>query len=37
MPEEFRGDGLPSRILEVTLLVVMRRKDRRKFVMPIDA
>src|SRR3984893_193169 len=37
MSQEFPGDGLPSRILEVTLLVVMRRKDRRKFVMPIDA
>jgi hypothetical protein len=37
MPEEFRGDGLPSHILEVTLLVVMRRRERRKFVMPIDA
>jgi hypothetical protein len=37
VPEEFRGDGLPSRVLAVTLLVVMRRKDRRKFVMPADA
>ena len=37
MPEEFRGDGLPSRVLAATLLVVMRRKDRRKFVMPADA
>jgi hypothetical protein len=37
VPEEFRGDGLPSRILAATLLAVMRRKDRRKFVMPADA
>jgi SAM-dependent methyltransferase len=34
---EYRGDGLPSRVLPVTLLVVMRRKGRRKFVMPADA
>jgi hypothetical protein len=27
-----RGDGSPSRVL-----AVMRRKDRRKFVMPADA
>ena len=37
VPEEFRGDGLPPRVLAVSLLVVMRRKDRRKFVMPADA
>jgi hypothetical protein len=37
VPEEFRVDGLPSRILAATLLVAMRRKDRRKFVMPADA
>jgi SAM-dependent methyltransferase len=37
LPAEYRGDGLPLRVLPVTLLVVMRRKDRRKFVMPADA
>jgi hypothetical protein len=37
MPEEFRADGLPERILAATLLVAMQRKDRRKFVMPADA
>jgi hypothetical protein len=37
VPEEFRGNGLPSRVLAATLLVAMRRKDRRKFVMPADA
>jgi hypothetical protein len=37
MPEEFRADGLPERILAATLLAVMRRRDRRKFVMPADA
>jgi hypothetical protein len=37
LPEEFRGYGLPSRVLAATLLAVMRRKDRRKFVMPADA
>jgi hypothetical protein len=37
MPEEFRADGLPERILAATLLAVMRRRDGRKFVMPADA
>jgi hypothetical protein len=37
LPEEFRAEGLPERILAATLLAVMRRKDRRRFVMPADA
>jgi SAM-dependent methyltransferase len=37
LPDYLRGQGLPPRVASAGLTVVMRRRDRRKFVMPIDA
>jgi len=37
LPDYLRGQGLPPRVATTGLTVVMRRRDRRKFVMPIDA
>jgi hypothetical protein len=37
LPDYLRGQGLPPRVASAALTVVMRRRDRRKFVMPIDA
>jgi hypothetical protein len=37
LPDYIRGEGLPPRVASAGLTVVMRRKDRRKFVMPLDS
>ena len=37
LPDYLRGQGLPPRVASAGLTVVMRRRDGRKFVMPIDA
>jgi SAM-dependent methyltransferase len=37
LPEDLCGEGLPPRVASAGLTVVIRRKDRRKFVMPADA
>jgi len=37
LPDYIRGAGLPPRVASAGLTVVMRRKDRRKFVMPLDS
>src|ERR1700722_2698960 len=37
LPDYLRGQGLPPSFASAGLTVVMRRRDRRKFVMPIDA
>ena len=37
LPGYLRGQGLPPRVASAGLTVVVRRRDRRKFVMPIDA
>jgi hypothetical protein len=37
LPKDLCGEGLPPRVASAGLAVVMRRRDRRKFVMPVDA
>ena len=37
LPDYLRGQGLPPSFASAGLTVVMRRRDRRKFVMPADA
>ena len=37
LPDYLRGQGLPPSFASAGLTVVMRRRDRRKFVMPLDA
>jgi hypothetical protein len=37
LPDYLRGQGLPASFASAGLTVIMRRRDRRKFTMPIDA
>ncbi len=37
LPEDLGGEGLPPRVASAGLTVVVRRKDRRNFVMPADS